>query len=464
MKKQNIKFALFFLCVSFLLFFSVSVSAATLQTKIAAPGQPKLISAKAVGADSIKLQWKSAEKATHYAIYYRVDGKWNKIAMIKADSTVYTHKDNANTPLVPGKTYTYTVKAFRIIGDGYNFGGFDKKGVQVKLPVTKLNPSAIKSIVSSDYNKMQISWKPVPGAEGYGIYTKINGEWRLIAKTTSTTYTHTSSSAFPLVVGNTYRYSIRSYLDVGGKRFWGNLDKTGKKRKCLPHTPDLVSVSMTGREKVTVKWKAAPGATNYVVYYKEVGSNWKRIAVIDASQTEYIHQSSETCPLVSHKNYLYTLRAYNKNGEVYSSYDKNGLSLEYVTAVNEMDEKVQAKAREIIARLTTPDMTPHQKLVRCWYWIMGADYRPSANPDLTQPYWKYQCAYDILCSHMGNCYGFATGFAAFARELGYEPYVICIPRVHCFVLIDGGYWDNMGGKQGVPTRPMEYTEKQIEKF
>lgn len=48
-----------------------------------------------------------------------------------------------------------------------------------------------------------------------------------------------------------------------------------------------------------------------------------------------------------------------------------------------------------------------------------------------------------------NCYGFACTFASFAKELGYEPYVIVMEEDHAVVMIDGKYYDNMGGRFGV---------------
>lgn len=35
---------------------------------------------------------------------------------------------------------------------------------------------------------------------------------------------------------------------------------------------------------------------------------------------------------------------------------------------------------------------------------------------------------------------------------------------HCWVLINGGYWDNMGNKMGVPNSPNRYNSDQIYKF
>jgi len=66
----------------------------------------------------------------------------------------------------------------------------------------------------------------------------------------------------------------------------------------------------------------------------------------------------------------------------------------------------------------------------------------------------------MLEDHVGNCYGFASGFAALAREIGYKPYLVCA-RVpgwrdgardgytrHGIVRINGKYYDPEGWWSG----------------
>ena len=64
------------------------------------------------------------------------------------------------------------------------------------------------------------------------------------------------------------------------------------------------------------------------------------------------------------------------------------------------------------------------------------------------------------CLTRGNCYGFACTFAALAKELGYDPYVICgrVPGSrdqaadgytrHGWVLINGLHYDAEGAFAG----------------
>ena len=89
--------------------------------------------------------------------------------------------------------------------------------------------------------------------------------------------------------------------------------------------PDYVSritARVSGSNKVTVTWKKAKNATSYRVYYKQAGGKWKTLANVKG--TKYTHTSSRKYPLTEGKKYVYTVRAYNRYGRKWGSYDRNG--------------------------------------------------------------------------------------------------------------------------------------------
>ncbi len=92
-------------------------------------------------------------------------------------------------------------------------------------------------------------------------------------------------------------------------------------------TPSAVSVTKAAATKnsVTVTWKRASNATSYRVYYKQAGTRkWTTLATISSKNLKYTHKSSRKYPLKGGKKYSYTVRAYNKYGRKWSSYDKKG--------------------------------------------------------------------------------------------------------------------------------------------
>ena len=89
-----------------------------------------------------------------------------------------------------------------------------------------------------------------------------------------------------------------------------------------PGYVSIITAKVSGSNKVTVTWKKAKNATSYRVYYKQAGGKWKTLANVNG--TKYTHTSSRKYPLTEGKKYVYTVRAYNRYGRKWGSYDRNG--------------------------------------------------------------------------------------------------------------------------------------------
>ncbi|MDO4308053.1 MAG: leucine-rich repeat protein [Eubacteriales bacterium] len=420
---------------------------------------PKLVSAASASYRSVKVTWKKVPGAKSYTIYYKGNTakSWKKLKS-GITGTSYKHTSSTSFPLVTGKKYAYTVKAV----NGKTISSCDKTG---KSAIPSLTAVKLGTVKSAAYNKLKITWSKAAGASGYYVYRKSGNTWKKVGSTTGTSFTHTGSSKFPIKTGTTYTYTVKAYRKTGKTVATGSCSRTGIKGKTVPDKPVLISAECTDVGKITIRWKKAAGATNYLIYRKNSKGNWEQVAnVKGAKMIGYTHVSSKKFPIVEGKTYTYTVRSYTTTGKTKGLYDTKGKTVKAVTAAAVADAQLRKKAQEVINRVTTPGMTQDQKLRACWYFIMATDFHPWAFPDTTKEGWRTKCAMDILTTEAGNCYGFAHGFAALARELGYEPYVIEIPKVHCFVRINGGYWDNMGNKMGVARSPMSYTSSQITKF
>jgi len=83
-----------------------------------------------------------------------------------------------------------------------------------------------------------------------------------------------------------------------------------------------ITAKVSGNNQVTVTWKKAKNATSYRVYYKQAGGKWKTLANVKG--TKYTHTSSRKYPLTEGKKYVYTVKAYNRYGRKWGSYDRNG--------------------------------------------------------------------------------------------------------------------------------------------
>ena len=115
----------------------------------------------------------------------------------------------------------------------------------------------------------------------------------------------------------------------------------------------------------------------------------------------------------------------------------------------------------VVQNITRSGMSKSQKLQACWSYVINNTYYSSAYyPDLNQNDWWRMTAWRTLATGKGNCYGYACAFAALAREIGYDPYVVCgrVPGTrdgagdgftrHSWVIINGLHYDPEGQAKG----------------
>ena len=94
--------------------------------------------------------------------------------------------------------------------------------------------------------------------------------------------------------------------------------------KKTPARPAITRVTAT-KNSATVTWKKSKYATSYRIYYKQAGTRkWTTLATISSKNLKYTHKSSRKHPLKGGRKYTYTVRAYNKYGRKWSSYDTKG--------------------------------------------------------------------------------------------------------------------------------------------
>ena len=92
-----------------------------------------------------------------------------------------------------------------------------------------------------------------------------------------------------------------------------------------PAKVTIASVKTSGTNKVVIKWRKAKYATNYRIYWKQAGTKkWRTLATVKSNKTTYTHKSNNKARLVAGKKYVYTVRAYNRYGKKWSSYNTRG--------------------------------------------------------------------------------------------------------------------------------------------
>lgn len=227
-----------------------------------------------------------------------------------------------------------------VMSDASVFGTVQTvEAATVKTPSTvtlnKVSPTA--------YNKIKVSWKKASNATKYYVYYKKTGtkKWTKIAsvKSSATSYTHKSSSKYPIIVGQKYDYTVKAYnskTKKSGKYNTKGLSAATKPDAVMPYT-------VVAQKDNTVKifWDKTGGANKYVIYRKtSLNGKWQKIGT--TSKTSFL----DTAP-VGGKSNFYTVRSYYSKTKVYGSYNQAGLDV-YV------DKYTPAKP-------TTPTPKPTEK-------------------------------------------------------------------------------------------------------
>lgn len=221
-------------------------------------------------------------------------------------------------------------------------------------------PSKVKlvSISAPAYNKIKITWKKASNATSYRVYYKTpGGKWKAIKNcgSSTTSYTHTSSSKYPIKVGQKYTYTVRAYNKTSKK--WGSYDSKGLTTKTVPSTVKLKSATLnSAKTAVKVSWNKAYGGNTYRVYRKTTSNpSWTRIANIKSGTLSYTDKN----PVKGETN-TYTVRYYNGSTKVAGKYNTKGLSVKVPAAATptpepEPDDPVITPTPEPVDPTPTPE-------------------------------------------------------------------------------------------------------------
>ena len=85
-----------------------------------------------------------------------------------------------------------------------------------------------------------------------------------------------------------------------------------KKAPTSLKTVKLGKVRSVGHNKLRLTWSKVPNATGYIIYRKN-GNKWEKIAA--TAKNSYTHVASRKWPIRPGRSYIYTVRAYRKNGK-----------------------------------------------------------------------------------------------------------------------------------------------------
>ena len=214
-------------------------------------------------------------------------------------------------------------------------------------------PGTVKlnSISAPAYNKINVKWKKTSGATHYIVYYKKEGtkKWTKIKTldNSKSSYTHTSSKKYPIVVGQKYTYTVKAYNKKTKKA--GSYNKKG----LTVYTKPAMVKNIKAAYKdgiVTLTWDKAAGADKYLVYRKDNGK-WKMLALKNSlSYEDAAYKKGEVN--------TYMVRGYYSGKKTKGSYDKDGVSVKVPADAAKPTEKPEPTEKPVIP---TPTATPSPK-------------------------------------------------------------------------------------------------------
>ncbi len=235
-----------------------------------------------------------------------------RVAVAKLEKTSYNYNGEVRTP----KVYLEDSKGVALI-EGSDFDvTYDegrkmpgKYAVKVTLKGSYKGEKTLyfnirttattKLTATQTTSSITLSWSAVTGADGYRIYVYDFDEKIYV---TLKTVTKTSYTIKNLEDGKTYKYRVKSFVNVGSDRMWAEQTReitTSTK----PETP-TVKVK-AGTKKAALSWNSVDGADGYQVYMKAPGESYKKL--ITTPKTSYTKTS-----LKSGKTYKFRVRAYRR--------------------------------------------------------------------------------------------------------------------------------------------------------
>ena len=257
-----------------------------------------------------RISWKKETGAVGYYLYRKTNGdsEFKQIKKItNNNTTVWTDTKSSG---IEGAD-VYSVRAYTRNGD-------KELLAEMSNPIASGQEVALKTAVSQNANSIKVMWEPLEGADSYIIYYKKgNSSWKEAARNVEKTeYIHSK-----LALGDQYTYTVKGVIN--GKET--SYDRKGVSATVVPETVKLKKVTSGGYDRVNITWNKAAGAAEYVIYIKQ-NSKWTKLAT--TKKTSYMHSNTKAFPLVTGKEYTYTVRAMcrKNNKTLYGSYSNTGIT------------------------------------------------------------------------------------------------------------------------------------------
>ena len=254
-------------------------------------GAVNLTALERTASKRVDLYWEPVANASSYMIF-RSDSKDGTYAFLKGttDTTAY------NTALTLGATYYYKVAA--VISDG-TVTNIGPQSSALGITLYDIGSTSVTSVKQTKSATVELEWKAVSNVEGYELSMASEGN-TVFSKVKNSVSTKTSTT-LNLTDNRTFRYRVRAYITVDGKKEYGPYSQPVS--ITLMSAPALNALYQTASNSVQMTWTEASSVDGYEVYRKEANGSFAKIKTV----TEL---SVDNKALTIGTKYTYKIRAY----------------------------------------------------------------------------------------------------------------------------------------------------------
>jgi putative cell wall-binding protein/fibronectin type 3 domain-containing protein len=254
---------------------------------------PTNFTASASGAD-VNLSWDSVDKAHTYQVLRSTSAGGTYSIIVTTSST--SHKDTPS----PAGTYYYKVRA---LNSSYEVGGLSgyvsatTSGVPA-VPAVPTGLAATAKDATADSFPIVLTWTAVPEATKYTVarHTADTGDYEVLnSNVTGTTYTDSDAA---LLANTTYYYKVLAENAAGSSAYCMPVQVI-----TAPATPSL-SAQANSSTQITLSWNEVEGATKYIIYSRQDGSDYTEIVSVNHPTTSFGHTG-----LTANTKYYYRVEA-----------------------------------------------------------------------------------------------------------------------------------------------------------
>jgi FtsP/CotA-like multicopper oxidase with cupredoxin domain/fibronectin type 3 domain-containing protein len=271
---------------------SVPSAAALLGT---APVAPSGLTLTLIAGPAIRLNWAdNSGNETGFEVWRSINGG----TFTLRTTTIANAVTFTDTPVTPGSTYAYQVRAVNATGASAFAGP-----VSLLVPPVPAAPTALTLLQTSATN-VRVNWVDNATNEtGYEVYRSLNGgTFSLVTTTTANTTSYNSA----VIGGNTYAFQVRAINLSGASAYAGPLSILVK---TPPAAPTGLTAAQNSATTVVLNWTDnATNETGFQLYRSVNGGAFNLRATLGANVVTYLDAVS------AGNTYSYQLRAYNVAG------------------------------------------------------------------------------------------------------------------------------------------------------